>query len=81
MQDYKTTALVCTPSYALYLADVMEDMNIEPKSLSLKWGLFGAEAWSEKMRDQIESRLPVTATDNYGLSEIMGPGGRSRVHI
>jgi phenylacetate-CoA ligase len=74
MQDYKTTALVCTPSYALYLADMMEDMNIEPKSLSLKWGLFGAEAWSDKMRDQIESRLPVTATDNYGLSEIMGPG-------
>ncbi len=74
MQDYKTTALVCTPSYALYLADVMAELGVEAKSLSLRWGLFGAEAWSEEMRDKIESRLPVVATDNYGLSEVMGPG-------
>jgi phenylacetate-CoA ligase len=74
MQDYKTTALVCTPSYALYLAEAMEEMGVEPKSLSLRWGLFGAEAWSEKMRSQIEERLPIVATDNYGLSEVLGPG-------
>ena len=74
MQDYKTTTLVCTPSYALYLSDLMTEMGVEAKSLSLRWGLFGAEAWSEKMRGQIEARLPIVATDNYGLSEVMGPG-------
>jgi len=74
MQDYKTTALVCTPSYALHLADVMEEMGINPKSLSLRWGLFGAEPWSEKMRARIQEKLPIVATDNYGLSEVIGPG-------
>lgn len=74
MQDYKTTALVCTPSYALHIADVMEEMGINPKSLSLKWGLFGAEPWSEQMRQKIQEKLPIVATDNYGLSEVMGPG-------
>lgn len=74
MQDYRTTALACTPSYALHLADVMEEEGINPNALTLRWGLFGAEAWSENMRREIESRLKITATDNYGLSEIMGPG-------
>jgi phenylacetate-CoA ligase len=74
MVDYRTTALVCTPSYALYLAETMAEMGVEPKSLSLRWGLFGAEAWSEKMRSQLEQKLPIVATDNYGLSEILGPG-------
>lgn len=74
MQDYKTTALVCTPSYAVTLADRMEKMGIDPKSLSLKVGLFGGEPWSEAMRKEIESRLFISATDNYGLSEIIGPG-------
>jgi phenylacetate-CoA ligase len=74
MQDYKTTALVCTPSYAITIADRMEQMGIDPKSLSLKVGLFGAEPWSEAMRREIESRLYISATDNYGLSEIIGPG-------
>jgi phenylacetate-CoA ligase len=74
MQDYKTTALVCTPSYAITMANRMEQMGIDPKSLSLRLGLFGAEPWSEAMRREIESRLFITATDNYGLSEIIGPG-------
>jgi len=74
MQDYKTTALVCTPSYAITLADKMDKMGIDPKSLSLKVGLFGGEPWSEAMRREIESRLCLSATDNYGLSEIIGPG-------
>lgn len=74
MQDYKTTAIVCTPSYALHLADVMEENGINPKSLSLRWGLFGGEPWSEKMRIRIQEKLPIAATDNYGLSEVMGPG-------
>ena len=74
MQDYRTTTLVCTPSYAITLADRMERMGIDPKSLSLKVGLFGGEPWSEAMRREIETRLYISATDNYGLSEIIGPG-------
>jgi phenylacetate-CoA ligase len=74
MQDYRTTALVCTPSYALTLADRMERMGIDPKSLSLKIGLFGGEPWSESLRREIEGRLFISATDNYGLSEVIGPG-------
>lgn len=74
MQDFKTTALVCTPSYALKMADVMMDMGINPNGLSLRYGLFGAEPWSEAMRFEINERLGIRATDNYGLSEVMGPG-------
>ncbi len=74
MQDYKSTALVCTPSYAITLADLIEKQGIDPQALSLKVGLFGGEPWSEAMRTEIESRLMISATDNYGLSEIMGPG-------
>jgi phenylacetate-CoA ligase len=74
MQDYKSTVLVSTPSYAITIASRMEQMGIDPKSLSLKVGLFGAEPWSEAMRREIESRLFISATDNYGLSEIIGPG-------
>jgi len=74
MQDYRSTALVCTPSYALTLADRMEKTGLDPKSLSLKVGLFGAEPWSEEMRQELEKRLGILATDNYGLSEVMGPG-------
>lgn len=87
MQDYQSSALVCTPSYALTMADRMEKLGIDPKSLSLKVGLFGAEPWSEEMRREIEQRLNIIATDNYGLSEIMGPGvageclERSGMHI
>ena len=74
MQDFKTTALVCTPSYALKMADVMMDMGVNPNGLSLRYGLFGAEPWSEAMRAEINERLGIRATDNYGLSEVMGPG-------
>jgi phenylacetate-CoA ligase len=74
MQDYKTTVLVGTPSYAITIADKMEKMGVDPKALSLKVGLFGGEPWSEAMRREIEGRLFLSATDNYGLSEIIGPG-------
>jgi phenylacetate-CoA ligase len=74
MQDYRTTALVSTPSYAITIAERMERMGIDPKSLTLKVGLFGGEPWSESMRREIESRLGISATDNYGLSEVIGPG-------
>jgi phenylacetate-CoA ligase len=74
MQDFKTTALVCTPSYALVMADTMMDMGINPNGLSLRYGLFGGEPWSEGMRREINEKLGIIATDNYGLSEVMGPG-------
>lgn len=74
LRDYKTTAIVCTPSYAMTLAEAMSDMDIDPKATNLRVGLFGSEPWSEKMREEIESRLFIRATDNYGLSEIIGPG-------
>jgi phenylacetate-CoA ligase len=74
MQDYRSTALVCTPSYAITIADRIEKLGIDPKSLSLKTGLFGGEPWSEAMRSEIEARLAISATDNYGLSEVIGPG-------
>lgn len=74
MQDYRSTALASTPSYALHLADTMDELGIDINTLSLKFGLFGAEAWSEEMRSEIEERLRIKATDNYGSSEVMGPG-------
>ena len=74
MQDYRSSVLVCTPSYAITIAERLEQLGIEPKSLSLKVGLFGGEPWSEAMRREIETRLCISATDNYGLSEIIGPG-------
>jgi phenylacetate-CoA ligase len=74
MKDFGSTILTCTPSYALYLAEVMEEMGISKKDLKLKGGLFGAEPWSENMRKQIESRLGILALDIYGLSEVIGPG-------
>ncbi len=75
MKDFETTVLISTPSYALYISEVMEKMGIDPaKDLNLKYGLFGAEASTEEMRAELEKRLNITATENYGLSEIIGPG-------
>jgi phenylacetate-CoA ligase len=74
MQDFGTTALVGTPSYALYLAEVGEKMGIDLAALPLRVGLFGGEPSGEGMRAEIERRLGIRATDNYGLSEVMGPG-------
>ncbi len=74
MQDYRSSVLVSTPSYALTIADRFEKLGIDPATLELRVGLFGAEPWSEEMRREIETRLGIIATDNYGLSEVMGPG-------
>jgi len=74
MQDFGSTVLLCTPSYALNLAEVMSEMGMDPSSLKLRVGLFGAEPWSERMRDEIEKKLRIKAVDIYGLSEIIGPG-------
>lgn len=74
MKDFGTTVLACTPSYALYMAEEMEEMGIKKEELKLKAGVFGAEPWTENMRKEIEERLGIIAIDIYGLSEIIGPG-------
>jgi len=74
MQDFGTTLVCCTPSYSLLLAEVASDENIDFKSLKLKTGFFGAEPWTEAMREQIEEKLNLKALDIYGLSEVIGPG-------
>ncbi|HOQ36285.1 MAG TPA: phenylacetate--CoA ligase [Acetivibrio sp.] len=74
MKDFGTTVLACTPSYALYMAEEMEEMGIKKEDLKLKAGVFGAEPWSENMRKEIEERFGILAIDIYGLSEVIGPG-------
>ena len=74
MQDFGSTVLLSTPSYALNIADAMADQGIDPATLKLRVGVFGAEPWSEAMREEIEQRLKIKAIDIYGLSEVMGPG-------
>ncbi len=74
MQDFGSTVLTCTPSYSLYLAEVAAEEGIDVRTLKLKVGIFGAEPWSERMRQEIEAKLNIKAIDIYGLSEIMGPG-------
>ena len=74
MQDFGSTVLTCTPSYALFLAETAEEMGVDIKKLKLRVGIFGAEPWSEKMRDEIERKLNIQAIDIYGLSEVIGPG-------
>ena len=74
MQDFGSSVLTCTPSYALFMAEEARAEGINFKDLRLKVGIFGAEPWSEAMRDEIEAKLNLDAIDIYGLSEIMGPG-------
>lgn len=74
MRDFGSTVLCCTPSYSLLIAEVAKEEGFDLQSLSLKVGLFGAEPWSEHMRQEIEARLHLTALNLYGLSEIIGPG-------
>ncbi len=74
MMDFKTTVLACTPSYALYLSEGALEEGITVAQLPLRVGFFGAEPWSNKMRQEIEAKLGIKAIDIYGLSEIMGPG-------
>lgn len=74
MQDFGSSVICCTPSYALYLAETIEEMGIPKESLKLKAGIFGAEPWTEEMRQEIQRRLGIKAYDIYGLSEVMGPG-------
>ena len=74
LQDFGATVLTCTPSYALNIAETMRELGVDPASLKLRVGIFGAEPWSEAMRGEIEKQLKLVALDIYGLSEVMGPG-------
>ena len=74
MQDFGSTILTCTPSYALYLTEAAEEAGINIKKLKLKAGCFGAEMWTDRMRDEIEKRFHLIALNIYGLTEIIGPG-------
>jgi len=74
MEDLGSTVLACTPSYALFLAEAIEESGVQRENLKLKVGVFGAEPWTENMRKEIEDKLKIKAIDIYGLSEIIGPG-------
>lgn len=81
MRDFGTTILACTPSYALYLAEAIEESGIRPDELRLRAGVFGAEPWTENMRREIERKLKIKAIDIYGLSEVIGPGVASECMV
>ena len=74
LQDYGSDILCCTPSYAMYIGETVRDKGIDPESLRVRIGIFGAEPWTEEMRREIEKALAIKAYDIYGLSEIAGPG-------
>jgi phenylacetate-CoA ligase len=80
MKDFGPTVITCTPSYSLHLAEVAEEMGVSFRDLKFKFGIFGAEPWSETMRLEIERKLNLSAVDIYGLSEIMGPGVSIECH-
>lgn len=74
MKDFGSTALLCTPSYALTIAEKAEEMGVDVRRLPLRVGSFGAEPWSVEMKEEIEERMGIKATEVYGLTEMMGPG-------
>ncbi len=74
MQEFESNVLICTPSYALYLAETIKSMNLDPREMGIKAAPLGAEPWSYEMRKQIETEWGMKAYDSYGLSEVIGPG-------
>jgi phenylacetate-CoA ligase len=74
MHDFGSTVLACTPSYALFLSEAIQESSINRDDLKLRVGVFGAEPWTENMRREIEEKLRIKAIDIYGLSEVIGPG-------
>lgn len=81
MHDFGSTVLACTPSYALYLAEAIQESGIRREELKLRVGVFGAEPWTENMRKEIEDKLRILAIDIYGLSEVIGPGVASECPV
>lgn len=80
IEDFKPTVICATPSYVLNIAERMEELGKDPRNTSLKYGVFGAEPWSEEMRKTIEDKLGIKACDIYGLSEVIGPGVSMECH-
>lgn len=74
MRDFGSTILIATPTYALHIADMLEEMNVPKEEIKLRIGMFGGEGHTEEMRKVLESRLGIISAENYGLSEVMGPG-------
>jgi len=81
MHDFGSTVLACTPSYALFLAEAIQESGINRDDLKLRVGVFGAEPWTENMRREIEDKLRIKAIDIYGLSEVIGPGVASECTV
>ena len=81
MHDFGSTVLACTPSYALFLAEAIQESGINRDDLKLRVGVFGAEPWTENMRREIEDKLRIKAIDIYGLSEVIGPGVASECQV
>jgi len=88
LQDFQPQGLACTPSFALYIGETMREQGIDPRSVGVRYGMFGAEPWTEAMRAELESLWGLTALDFYGLSEVIGPGvagecieGRPGLHV
>lgn len=81
MHDFGSTVLACTPSYALFLAEAIQESGIRREDLKLRVGVFGAEPWTENMRREIEDKLRIKAIDIYGLSEVIGPGVASECQV
>jgi len=80
IEDFKPQVICGTPSYIMNIAETMEEMGTDPRETSLKYGIFGAEPWSEEMRKALEEKLGIKACDIYGLSEVIGPGVASECH-
>src|SRR3954447_15048325 len=78
LRDLRAQVLCCTPSYALHIAQGLREADIAPEDLELEIGMFGAEPWTEGMRERLQAELGLTALNNYGLSEVVGPGGFAR---
>jgi phenylacetate-CoA ligase len=88
LQDFRPQGLACTPSFALHIGESMREQGIDPRGVGLRYGMFGAEPWTEAMRQELEELWGIVAIDFYGLSEIIGPGvaaecaeGRQGLHV
>ena len=74
MKDYKTTAIICSPSYAAHMSAALKESGLHPEELFLRVGIFGSEPWTEKLRDKLDMDFHIRSMDSYGLTEVMGPG-------
>lgn len=81
LRDFPADFLCCTPSYALYLAESFEKEGVDPRSLPIRGGLYGAEMWTEEIRKKLENKFDISAQNIYGLTEVIGPGVSTECHV